>query len=96
VLIAVTPQGKVSKYFYGFEYKPRDVRLGLVEASAGTIGTPVDQLLLLCFHYSPSTGKYSAVAMGVMRAGGAATILCLGGFIFVMVRKERRNGIHPQ
>ncbi|HEV8432011.1 MAG TPA: SCO family protein [Thermoanaerobaculia bacterium] len=96
VLIAVTPQGKVSKYFYGFEYKPRDVRLGLVEASAGTVGTPVDQLLLLCFHYSPSTGKYSAVAMDVMRAGGAATILGLGGFIFVMVRKERRNGIRPQ
>jgi protein SCO1/2 len=96
VLIAVTPQGKVSKYFYGFEYKPRDLRLGLVEASEGRVGTPVDQLLLLCFHYSPSTGKYSAVAMDVMRAGGAATILGLGGFIFLMVRKDRRNGNRPQ
>ena len=96
MLIAVTPQGKVSKYFYGFEYKPRDLRLGLVEASEGRVGTPVDQLLLLCFHYSPSTGKYSAVAMDVMRAGGAATILGLGGFIFLMVRKDRRNGNRPQ
>lgn len=92
VLIAVTPQGKVSKYFYGFEYKPRDVRLGLVEASQGKVGTAVDQLLLLCYHYSPSTGKYSAAAMGIMRAGGVFTILGLGGFIFIMLRNERRNG----
>ena len=62
-----------------------------VEASSGKIGTAVDQLLLLCFHYEPSTGKYSGVAMGVMRAGGAATILGLGGFIFIMIRNERRN-----
>lgn len=96
VLIAVTPQGRVSKYFYGFEYKPRDLRLGLVEASAGTIGTAVDQVLLLCYHYSPSTGKYSAAAMDIMRAGGAATVLGLGGFIFIMVRNERRNGKHPR
>ncbi|HEX7192386.1 MAG TPA: SCO family protein [Thermoanaerobaculia bacterium] len=96
VLIAVTPQGKVSKYFYGFEYKPRDLRLGLVEASEGKVGTAVDQLLLLCFHYSPSTGKYSAAAMNIMRAGGAATILGLGGFIFIMIRNERRNEKPPQ
>ncbi len=95
-LMVVTPQGKVSKYFYGFEYQPRDIRLGLVEASAGKVGTPVDSILLLCYHYSPSTGKYSAAAMDIMRAGGAATILGLGGFIFIMVRNERRNGNHPQ
>ena len=96
VLIAVTPEGRVSKYFYGFEYKPRDLRLGLVEASSGKVGTPVDQLLLLCFHYEPSTGKYSAAAMTIMRAGGAATILGLGGFIFIMIRNERRNENHQQ
>jgi protein SCO1 len=91
VLIAVTPQGRISKYFYGFEYRPRDLRLGLVEASAGKVGTPVDQLLLLCYHYEPSTGRYSAAALNIMRAGGAATILGLGSFIFIMVRQERRN-----
>jgi len=95
-LIVLTPEGRVSRYFYGFEYKPRDLRLGLVEASEGKVGTAVDQLLLLCFHYSPSTGKYSAAAMNVMRAGGAATILGLGGFLFIMIRNERRNENRPQ
>jgi protein SCO1/2 len=89
-LIIVTPQGRVSKYFYGFEYQPRDIRLGLVEASAGKIGTVTDQLLLLCYHYDPATGKYSQSAMNFVRAGGVATVFALAGFIFVMVRSERR------
>lgn len=90
-LIVLTPQGRVSKYFYGFEYKPRDLRLGLVEASAGKIGTLTDQLLLLCYHYDPSTGKYSRTAMNIMRTGGLATVFGLAGFIFVMIRSERRS-----
>jgi len=90
-LLVITPDGRVSRYLNGFEYKPRDIRLGLVEASQGKIGTVSDTLLLLCFHYDPATGKYSRVAMGVMRAGGAATVLSLAGFIFIMLRNERRT-----
>jgi protein SCO1/2 len=89
-LIILTPAGRISRYFYGFEYKPRDIRLGLVEASAGRIGTLTDAVLLMCYHYDPATGKYSRVAMNYVRAGGVATMLSLGGFIFIMIRRERR------
>jgi protein SCO1 len=88
----LTPDGRLSRYFYGFEYKPRDLRLALVEASNGKVGNATDQILLLCFHYDPATGKYSRNAMMFARAGGVTTLLALGGFIFVMIRKER---IHP-
>jgi protein SCO1/2 len=90
-LLVLTPKGRVSRYFYGFEYNPRDIRLGLVEASASKIGTPSDQLLLLCFHYDPSTGKYSKTAMNIVRAGGIATVMSLAGFIFIMLRNERNS-----
>ncbi|MDQ6803268.1 MAG: SCO family protein [Acidobacteriota bacterium] len=90
VLIVATPQGRISRYLYGFEYKPRDVRLALVEASASKIGTASDQLLLLCYHYDPATGKYSRSAMNLVRAGGIATVLSLASFIIIMIRKERR------
>ena len=89
-MYVITPQGRISRYFYGFEYKPRDVRLALVEASAGKIGTATDQILLLCYHYDPATGKYSRSAMNFVRAGGVATVLSLASFIFVMLRRERR------
>jgi protein SCO1 len=89
-LLVLTPDGRTSRYFYGFEYKPRDLRLAIVEASAGKVGNVTDQLLLLCFHYDPATGKYSRNAMMFARAGGVATLLALGGFIGVMFRKERR------
>jgi protein SCO1/2 len=88
-IMVLTPDGRVSRYFYGFEYHPRDLRLGLVEASAGKIGTATDQILLLCYHYDPATGKYSRTAMNFVRAGGIATVLSLGGFIFIMIRRER-------
>jgi len=88
-LIAATAQGRVSRYLFGFEYKPRDLRLALVEASAGKIGTATDSILLLCYHYDPATGRYSRSAMNFVRAGGVATMLGLFGFIFIMVRKER-------
>jgi protein SCO1/2 len=90
-LLVLTPDGRVSRYFYGFEYKPRDLRLAIVEASEGKVGTMTDQFLLLCFHYDPVTGKYSRNAMMFARAGGLTTVFALGGFIFVMIRKERRE-----
>lgn len=90
-VVVLTPGGRVSRYIYGFEYKARDLRLALVEASSNKIGSPVDQILLLCFHYDPATGKYSREAMNFVRAGGVATVLSLAGFVIIMIRKERRS-----
>jgi len=95
-LLVLTPDGRTSRYFYGFEYKPRDVRLALVEASAGQVGNAADQLLLLCYHYDPAIGKYSRNAMNFVRAGGVTTLAVLASFVFVMVRKDRRNRIETQ
>lgn len=88
-IMVLTPKGKISRYFYGFEYNKRDLRLGLVEASENRIGTATDKFLLLCYHYDPATGKYSASAMNIVRAGGAATVIALASFIFVLYRKEK-------
>jgi len=90
-IMVLTPAGKIARYFFGIEYKPRDLRLGLVEASNEKIGSPVDELLLYCFHYDPMTGKYGPVIQNITRVLGSATVLALGMFIFVMVRRERRG-----
>jgi protein SCO1/2 len=90
-LFILTPEGRVSRYFYGFEFKPRDIRLGIVEASGGKIGGPTDQFLLLCYHYDPAAGRYSRSAMTFMRAGGVTTVAVLASFIVIMIRKERRS-----
>ena len=89
VMIA-TPDGRLSKYFYGVEYAPRDLRLGLVEASLNKIGSPVDQILLFCYHYDPATGKYGAVAINLVRAAGAGFVLICGAFLAVIFRREVR------
>jgi protein SCO1/2 len=88
-ILVITPQGKISKYFYGVEYSPRDLRLALVEASQNKIGSPVDQLLLYCFHYDPLTGKYSFVVINALRVAGVATVLSLATFMAVMFRRDR-------
>jgi protein SCO1/2 len=90
VLVVATADGRLSRYLFGFEYKARDLRLALVEASQGKIGGAAEQVLLLCFHYDPATGKYSRSAMNFVRAGGVATVLGLGSFIVIMIRKERQ------
>ena len=92
-VIVATPDGRLSKYLFGVEYGPRDLRFALVEASAGKVGTPVDALLLYCYHYDPMTGRYGLAIMRAIRVAGAATVLALGAFILVMVRRERRTGI---
>lgn len=76
-IMVVTPTGRLSRYFYGIEYAPRDLRLGLIEASENKIGSPVDQILLYCYHYDPSTGKYSAIVMNIVRLAGVLTLLIL-------------------
>jgi protein SCO1/2 len=90
-IMVLTPEGKIARYFFGIEYKPRDFRLGLVEASANKIGTPADQVLLFCYHYDPTTGKYGMAITQVTRALGTATVLLLGGFVFIMLRRERQG-----
>ncbi len=90
-IMVLTPQGRISRYFYGLEYSPRDLRLGLVEASANQIGSPVDQLLLYCYHYDPATGKYGLIIMNVLRLAGITTVLALGSFILMMSRRDRRK-----
>ena len=87
-ITVATPEGRVSRYLYGIEYAPRDLRLALVEASAGKIGTPADQVLLYCFHYDPKTGKYGAVVLNIIRLAGAATVLALAASVFLMTRRR--------
>ena len=94
-LIIVTPDGRVSRYLFGIEYGPRDLRLAIVDASAGKVGSKVDAFLLYCYHYDPMTGRYGLVIMRVMRIAGAATVLALLGFIAVMLRRERRIARKP-
>lgn len=89
-VIVLTPDGRLSKYLFGIEYGPRDLRFGIVEASAGKVGTMADALLLYCYHYDPMTGRYGFVIMRAIRIAGAATVLALGAFIIVMVRRERQ------
>ncbi len=88
-IIVLTPDGRMSRYLFGIEYGPRDLRLAIVEASSGKVGSAVDSLLLYCYHYDPMTGRYGLAIMRTMRIAGAATVLALGGFIVVMLRRER-------
>jgi protein SCO1/2 len=90
-ITVLTPQGLISHYFFGIEYAPRDLRLSLVEASNKRIGSPVDQLLLYCFHYDPVTGTYAATALSIVRLGGAVTVLALGTYLVAMWRRERQR-----
>jgi len=90
-IMVVTPQGKLSRYFYGVEYSSRDLRLALIEASDEKIGSPVDQILLYCYHYDPTTGKYGIVIMNLIRLLGTATVVLMVSFIAVMLLRDRRN-----
>jgi protein SCO1/2 len=88
-IMILTPDGTLSRYFYDVRYSGRDLRLGLVEASQNKIGSPVDQVLLYCFHYDPTLGKYSANVMLFVRCGGVATLLAIGAFVWRMVHGAR-------
>lgn len=95
-IMIVTPQGKLARYFYGLAYAPRELRLGLVEAAANTIGSRIDQLLLFCYHYDAATGTYGLVIMNVIRLAGLVTVLGLGVFMGVMFRRDRRHRGRPE
>jgi protein SCO1/2 len=87
-ILVATPEGRLSRYFYGVEYSPRDLRLALVESGEGRIGSAVDELLLYCFHYDPASGQYGLLVMNLVRLGGILTMLSIGGFILLMRRRE--------
>lgn len=85
-IMVLTPEGKIAQYYYGVEFAPKDLRLGLIQASQNKIGTVVDQVLLYCFHYDPDTGKYGAIISRVLQLAAGATVLILGTFLVVMFR----------
>jgi protein SCO1 len=89
-IVVLTPDGRLARYLFGLEYGPRDLRFALVEASEGRIGTPIDAALLYCFHYDPMTGRYGFVVMRALRIAGAATVVAIGTFVLVMLRRERK------
>jgi protein SCO1 len=95
-LILLTPQGKIARYFYGIEFSPRDLRLGLIEAATEKIGSPIDQLLLFCYHYDPTTGKYGLLITRVIRLAAIVTVLALGTFIVVMLRRDQNRNLTPR
>jgi len=85
----LTPKGTIAKYFYGIEFSPRDLRLGLIDASEEHIGTVIDDVLLFCYHYDPATGKYGASVLTMVRIAGVATILAFAIFLTVSLRRDR-------
>jgi protein SCO1 len=86
-IMVLTPEGKIAQYYYGVEYAPKDLRLGLVQASENKIGNLVDQVLLYCYHYDPATGKYGAMVMRIMRLAAAVTLLVLSLFMAILFRR---------
>ena len=87
-IMLLTPDGRIAQYYYGIEYPPRDLQFGIIEASKGKIGTVVDRLLLYCYHYDPRQGRYGAVVFNILRLSALATVLVLGGFVFIMFRRD--------
>jgi protein SCO1 len=90
-ILILTPDGRISRYFFGVDYPPSHVRLGLVDASSGKIGTPIDHLLLFCYQYDPSKGRYSATIMTVIRMGGVVTLFCMALGFVIFRRREHRG-----
>jgi len=93
-IVVLTPTGVLARYFYGIEFSPKDLRLGLIEAANEQIGNPVDQFLLLCFHYDPASGKYSLAVLKTLRLAGGLTVFAIGLYVLVALRRERRRRRH--
>ncbi len=94
-IMVLTPAGELARYFYGVEYAPKDLRLGLIEAAEERIGNAVDQVLLLCYQYDPTTGKYGLVILNSLRVAGAATVAVLAALVIGWIRRERRQAGRP-
>lgn len=92
-IMILTPQGKLAQYYYGVEYPPKDLRLGLIQASQNKIGTLADQVLLYCYHYDPTTGKYGAIISRIIQLSGGATVLSLGLFLIILFRRGSNSDL---
>lgn len=90
-VMVATPMGKIARYLYGVEYEPKDLKLSLVEASQNRIGSPMDQVLLLCYHYDPTTGKYGATVLGILRGAGVLTLVVLGLALVLLWRRDLKK-----
>ncbi len=88
-IMILTPEGRISRYFYGVDFPPKDLRMGLVEASQNRIGNLTDAILLYCYHYNPATGKYGAVINNILKLGAALTVVLLGGMLLILFRLEK-------
>jgi protein SCO1 len=89
-VLVVTPNGRLSRYFYGVEYSPKELRMALVESGEGKIGSAIDQVLLYCYHYDPAVGRYGVVVMNLVRLGGIVTVAFMAGFILLMRKRDAR------
>ncbi|MBV9766990.1 MAG: SCO family protein [Acidobacteriaceae bacterium] len=94
-IMVATPEGKMSRYFYGIDYAPADLRMALVEASQNKIGSPVDYVLLFCFHYDPSQGKYTLVIVNVLKIAAGLTLVILGALIYFLMRNDKKRRARP-
>ena len=92
-VMIVTPEGKLSRYYYGIDYEPRQLKFGIMDSGQSKVGNPAEQLLLYCFHYDPSTGKYGLSILRVIRIAGVATILGIAGMMLVFWRRNKRKGL---
>lgn len=90
-IMIATPDGKLSRYLYGIDYAPKDVKFGIMESAGNRVGNPAEQLLLYCYHYDPATGKYGFAILNVMRLGGIATLLGLGAMGLVFWRRNKKK-----
>jgi protein SCO1/2 len=90
-VMVVTPEGKMSRYFYGIDYAPKDIKFGIMDSAQAKIGTPAEQLLLYCYHYDPASGKYGLAILRVMRLAGVATLLGMGAMAFVFWKRNKRK-----
>lgn len=95
-IVVLTPQGKISRYFYGIEFPGKDLRLGLVEAASNKIGSPIDQLLLTCYHYDPVAGEYTLAIMNIIRLFGSLMVVAFGAVLFKMLRDDNNKSFRPQ
>ena len=91
-IMLLTPDGKLAQYYYGIEYAPRDIQLGIIQSSQGKIGNIVDKVILYCYEYDPARGKYGALVFRILRLSALATVLALGGFMAVMFRRDYLAG----
>ena len=92
VMIA-SPEGKLTRYFYGIDYSPKDIKFGIMESAENKVGNPAEKLLLYCYHYDPSTGKYGLAILNVIRLGGIATLIGLGAMGFVFWRRNKKKTV---